>query len=81
MSVTVYTSPACQPCRATKRRLDALGVPYEVVDVSTDDAARTWLLEEGLRQSPVVRAETPAGVVVWDGHRPERIAALAEALS
>ena len=36
MSITVYSTPSCVQCKATYRALDKKGVPYEVVDVTTE---------------------------------------------
>lgn len=67
--VTVYTSPGCQPCKATKRWLDARGVDYQTVDVSEnpDDLAAIKAL--GYKAAPVVvvsngEAETD---IHWQG--------------
>lgn len=72
MTVTIYTRPDCQPCRMTCRRLDAAGLDYDVVDISTDDTARDYVMALGYLQAPVV----VAGDEHWSGFRPERIKAL-----
>ncbi|EGD57167.1 glutaredoxin family protein [Gordonia neofelifaecis] len=72
MTITVYTRPGCGPCRMTKRRLDAAGVPYDVVDISQDDEARDYVMALGYLQAPVV----VAGDEHWSGFRPERIDSL-----
>ena len=33
-TVTVYTQPSCQPCKAVKRWLDKRGIIYQSVDVT-----------------------------------------------
>lgn len=33
-AVTVYSTPNCQGCRATKRKLDAAQIPYQEVTAS-----------------------------------------------
>jgi glutaredoxin 3 len=43
--VTVYTTRVCAYCVAAKRLLAARGVTYDEVDVTGDDAKRTWLAE------------------------------------
>jgi glutaredoxin 3 len=43
--VTVYTTRVCPYCVAAKRLLAARGVAYDEVDVTGDDAKRTWLAE------------------------------------
>jgi glutaredoxin 3 len=44
-AVTIYTTGCCVFCLRAKDYLRSKGVPYEEVDVTGDDAART-LLEE-----------------------------------
>ena len=49
LTITVYTKPNCQPCRATKRWLDNRGVEYSTVDVTTSpadlEAIKEWSYE------------------------------------
>jgi glutaredoxin-like protein NrdH len=74
MSITVYSTPSCVQCKATYRALDKKGVPYEVVDVTTDAQALAMVHGLGYVQAPVV----VAGDEHWSGFRPDRIAAAAE---
>lgn len=71
---TIYTTPNCVQCVATKRAFEKMAeVPYAVVDVSTNSAARDMLADMGYRAAPVVI--TAAGEH-WSGFRPDRISAL-----
>lgn len=72
MSITVYTTPACVQCNATKKHLDRRGLEYEVVDLSTNPAVLQALLEEGYSQAPIVRH----GDKTWSGYRPADIDAI-----
>lgn len=73
-AATIYTTPHCMQCVATKRAFDKLlGVPYAVVDVSADRDARNMLADMGYRSAPVV---ITADGEHWSGFRPDRIAAL-----
>jgi glutaredoxin-like protein NrdH len=74
MSITVYSTPSCVQCKATYRALDKKGVPYEVVDVTTDAQALAMVHGLGYVQAPVV----VAGDEHWSGFRPDRISAVAE---
>jgi len=74
MSITVYSTPSCVQCKATYRALDKQGVPYEVVDVTTDAQALAMVHGLGYVQAPVV----VAGDEHWSGFRPDRISAVAE---
>lgn len=73
MSVTVYTSPACMQCEATKRRMKKRGIAYHPVDVSQDPEALEHVKSLGFNQAPVI----VAGDESWSGYRPDRIDALA----
>ena len=75
MSITVYTKPACQQCRATTRALDKAGLEYNLVDISLDDEARDYVMALGHLQAPVVEVDGDH----WSGFRPERIRNLAAA--
>ena len=77
MSVTVYSSPACMPCRATKRKLDELGVEYTSVDLADDPAAADDLKKLGHLETPVIIVRLDSGVEHWSGHRPDRLTQLA----
>lgn len=72
-TVTVFSKAACVQCTATYRALDKMGVPYEVVDIELDEAARERVLALGYLQAPVVFVEDDH----WSGYRPDRLAPLA----
>lgn len=73
-SVTVYSTPDCIQCAATKRELDKQGVTYTEVDLSTDTQAHTYVTETlGYQQAPVVEV---AGRH-WYGYRPDLIKSIA----
>lgn len=80
MKVTVYTSPTCQPCKATKRKLTKEGVPFAEVDLTTDEAALAELkrsLGVEILPMPVVKVEGGAAPELWTDYRPDKLAALA----
>jgi len=78
VEVTVYTRPGCQPCRASKRKLDSLGVEYTEVDILQDPESRDYILSLGHKAAPVVTVFTgSAGLHHWSGYKPERLEALA----
>lgn len=76
--VTVYTSPACQPCRMTKHRLDKLGIAYTEVPIINGEFSEAFA-ELELTQAPVVCASIDGAETYWAGYRPDRIDALKEA--
>lgn len=71
-TITVYTRPACGPCIATKVAMDKQGLDYDVIDISTNDEARDYVMALGHLSAPVV----VAGDQHWSGFRPERIKAI-----
>lgn len=72
MKITVYTQPSCVQCVATYRELDRMGLAYDVVDLSQDDAAMEQVKALGYRQAPVVMV----GEDHWSGFRPDKLAML-----
>jgi glutaredoxin-like protein NrdH len=71
MALTVYSKPSCVQCTATYRALDAKGIEYTVVDLSTNEAAREYVIDDlGYRQAPVVVASDQDH---WSGFRPDLI--------
>lgn len=74
MTVTVFSKPGCMPCSMTKNALDKLGITYEAVDVTQDEAAFARVVDLGYRQMPVI----VAGEEHWSGFQPEKISHLSE---
>ncbi|WP_009473846.1 glutaredoxin domain-containing protein [Rhodococcus sp. JVH1] len=81
MTITVYTSPGCFPCKATKRDLDKAGIDYTLVDLSEDTEAAADMKKLGHLTAPVVIARLDSGTEHWSGHRPDRIQWLANELA
>lgn len=76
MTITVYTKPNCQPCRATKRWLDNRSVDYQTVDVTTSPDDLAAIKSLGYEGVPVVivssgDAETD---LHWHGFHPDNLA-------
>lgn len=53
-SITVYSKPRCVQCRAVKKFFDKKGVEYTVIDISKDDEARQYLIDNNFKAMPVV---------------------------
>jgi len=71
MALTVYSKPSCVQCTATYRALDAKGIEYTTVDVTTNAAALVYVTEElGYSAAPVVVASDEDH---WSGFRPDLI--------
>ena len=75
ISVTVYTNPNCVQCDQTKRYLDKKEIPYNVVDLSTDEEALKMVLDMGYKSAPVVIA----GKDSWSGFRLTKLSDLSQA--
>ena len=77
MSIVVYTKPACVQCDSTIRALDAAGIVYTTVDLTTDHDARDYVMNTlGYSSAPIIEVD---GDDHWSGFRPDRIKALASA--
>jgi glutaredoxin-like protein NrdH len=57
----------------TKKMLDNLGVDYDTVDITQDQAALEMILAMGFRSAPVVITSTDS----WAGFNPDKINSLA----
>ena len=77
--ITLYTKPGCQPCKATKRRLDKNHTEYVVADITADDGRHLdYIKALGHASAPVVTVQDGDNLVDhWSGYRPTRIDALA----
>lgn len=67
--VSVLGKPACVQCVATTRKLDALGVEYEYIDMTSDPSALARAKDLGYLQAPVVIADGKH----WSGFDPDRL--------
>ncbi len=53
--VTIYTTTYCGYCLAAKKLLEKHKITFTEIDVTTDDAKRTWLIEQtGQRTVPQI---------------------------
>ncbi|AWY03877.1 NrdH-like glutaredoxin [Gordonia phage Nedarya] len=73
--VTVYSQPGCAPCARIKKLLDQAGIEYDDIDVTKDQAARDYVVND-LKASgtPVVVDER--GPII--GTKPDEWKALIE---
>lgn len=77
MSIIIYTKPDCVQCNATYRAMDRQGIDYRVVDLTQDQQALNHVKSLGYQQVPVIIT----GDDHWSGFRPDKIGALANALT
>lgn len=76
--ITVYTTPSCVQCAATKRLMDSLGIDYSIVDLSLDLDAMAYVKSLGYRMAPIVIVGDTEDH--WSGFQPDRIRAHAPVL-
>lgn len=74
-TITVYTKPNCQPCKATHRWLNSRGIDYSTVDVTKSPADLAAIKSLGYEGVPVVivsngDAETD---LHWHGFHPDNL--------
>lgn len=70
--ITVYTTPSCVQCNATKRHLTGKGIPFETVDITQDPEAHAKVLALGYTAAPVVML----GDEHFAGFRPDKLTEL-----
>lgn len=65
--VTVYTQPGCRPCKRVIAKLEAAGIDFEVVDISTNEDAYTYV-KNVLRAGsvPVIVTDARPPVIGYD---------------
>lgn len=68
--VTLYTTPECVGCAATKRALDKAGVEYEEIPLQEHPQLVQQFKQQGLAQAPIV--ETKDGER-WAGYNPQKM--------
>jgi glutaredoxin-like protein NrdH len=75
MTLTVYTQPSCQPCKATKRWLDRRGISYQEVDVTTSPNDAEAIRALGFKEAPVVIVSSgdPELDLMWSGFDPNNL--------
>lgn len=72
--VTIYTTPNCVQCNATKREFDRHEIEYEVIDLTQHPDLADTFKERGFTQAPIVTTDTKT----WSGFRREKILSLVQ---
>lgn len=74
--VTLYTKPNCPGCNLVKTKLAEAGVEFEVVDITENDEAYTYVTQVlGAQGVPVIVSEDLEPII---GFRRERLRELIE---
>lgn len=71
-AITVYTTPNCSQCDATKRMFDKGGIEYDVVDLAEAPDTLAEFKARGLTRAPIVQTAID-GLTEWSGLRPDLI--------
>jgi len=72
--ITIYTTPTCGYCRATKEFLTEKNIPYTEIDVSTNrDKAKEMIEKSGQMGVPVIVIGTPPEEELIVGFDQERL--------
>ena len=70
--IDVYSKPRCPQCTATYRKLKALGLPFNSIDVTEDAEAAAFVRTLGYSQAPVVVVREGGDIKKhWSGFRPD----------
>ena len=74
--IEVYTQPNCKPCDDVKLKLEAAGIEFEVIDITTDAQALAYVTQVlGAKSTPIIVTATHEPVI---GDRPKELADLIE---
>jgi glutaredoxin 3 len=80
--VTIYTTQYCGFCRRAKALLKERGIPFQEIDVESDDAKREWLVEvTGQQTVPQIFFDQESIGGYTELEALDRSGALTEALS
>lgn len=70
--INVYSKAHCPQCTATYRKLKALGLPFNSIDVTEDADALAFIRTLGYQQAPVVVVREGEDIKKhWSGFRPD----------
>lgn len=70
--IDVYSKPNCPQCSATYRKLEALGLPFNSIDVTEDAEAAKFVRSLNYSAAPVVVVREGEEIKEhWSGFRPD----------
>ncbi|BBC44185.1 glutaredoxin domain-containing protein [Paraburkholderia bengalensis] len=69
--ITIYTQPGCRPCHRIQQFLDDAGVEYDVVDLTRNAEAKTYV-QDVLKASsvPVIVTDHFEPII---GYQPDKV--------
>lgn len=72
--ITIYTQPGCLPCHRIQQKLEDAGIAYDVVDLTRNEEARSYVMDVLKATSvPVIVTDTHPTIV---GYHPDKVAEL-----
>lgn len=77
-NITIYTTPHCQGCALTQRRLDKAGIEYEAIDLSKRPDLIEQFKNEGLLTAPIIETRDGDRSSGFNPDRIRQIIALAD---
>lgn len=72
INITIYTTPSCIQCIATKKEMDKYNIKYTMIDITKDEESFDKITKMGYKQAPVVITNDDH----WSGYRPDKIKTL-----
>ena len=78
MIITLFTTPNCQQCNASKRKLKLLGLPHRLIDVSQSPQDLAQLKSMGYTHAPVTLVEAGGVRRHWYGYDPTALESLSK---
>lgn len=73
-TVIVFSKPASVATIMTCTELKKAHIQHEVVDITVDLAARSYIFSLGYLHTPLIVAEPPGHEdIMWSGFQPDRI--------
>ncbi|QBJ00242.1 NrdH-like glutaredoxin [Mycobacterium phage Pharaoh] len=69
--VTIYTQPGCRPCHRVQEKLEEAGIDYDVVDLTRNEEARTYVTDVLKAASvPVIVTDVRDPII---GYQPDEV--------
>ncbi|QGH80618.1 NrdH-like glutaredoxin [Mycobacterium phage Rahalelujah] len=74
--ITIYTQPGCRPCHRIMQKLDDNGLDYDVVDLTRNAEAKTYVTDVLKASSvPVIVTDALDTII---GYQPDKLDELIE---
>ncbi|QBJ01143.1 NrdH-like glutaredoxin [Mycobacterium phage Arissanae] len=72
--ITIYTQPGCRPCHRVQEKLEEAGLDYDVVNLLTNEEAKTYVTKVlNATSVPVIVSDVRDPII---GYQPDELADL-----